>query len=117
MATDTRVEAASLRCDLGLLAGTRAWAEQHRWRLARQVALARDAFTCVDCGVTDWDAALEVHHLVPLAGVAEYDAPSCAHHPDGLLVLCVTCHQYRHLCLRSRPGTQLGFPAALLDRA
>lgn len=101
------VEATNLRCDLGLPPGTRAWAEQHRWRLARLVALARDAWTCADCGVTDWAAALEVHHLVPLAGVAQYDEAGCHHHVKGLVTLCVACHQYRHLCLRARPGTQL----------
>ena len=109
MPSTVRVEAPSLRCDLGLLPGSRAWVEQHRWRVARRVALARDGFTCGDCGTDDWHAPLEVHHLVPLAGVARYDETSCVHHVAGLLTLCVTCHQYRHLCLRARPGTQLEF--------
>lgn len=84
---------------------------EHRWPVARQIALARDQFTCQDCRVEDWDGPLEVHHLVPLASHGLYDTPGCWHHVDGLVTLCTTCHQYRHLCLRAKPGAQL--PLAL----
>lgn len=67
--------------------------KNHVWDEARAKALERDGYRCVRCGR---GRNLEVNHIVPLAftrpGVKNPYGPSCAHHLDGLEVLCHGCH-------------------------
>lgn len=58
----------------------------HVWRFAREAAL-RAQPACVTCGSME---ALEVNHIVPLAGRSRRE--SCAHHQSNLEVLCHDCH-------------------------
>ena len=95
------VEATEPRCDT---LPRDAWRTNHVWSVARQAALARDGFTCQTCSVTDWDATLHVHHVSP---VTDGYGPGCAHHLDGLIVLCPQCHADVHRWLRAPEGTQL----------
>lgn len=59
------------------------------WQQIRREALERDAFTCVDCGLTATSAELDVHHRIPRADGG----------PDelaNLVTLCDGCHGRRH---------------------
>ena len=98
------VEATSLRGESCPHVGAN-WRVQHVWGVARQAALARDGFTCQTCGVTDWDAPLVVHHVIPITGGY---GPSCEHHLEGLISLCVQCHREVHRWYRAGcPDMQL----------
>ncbi len=58
----------------------------------RRRALAKYEAKCVDCGWNKAEVVLHVHHL------------DCNHqngHIDNLLILCPTCHYYRHFCKRT----------------
>jgi hypothetical protein len=80
-----------------------AWRGNHVWSVARQVALTRAEWSCEECGATDWDVIIHVHHIVP---VESYE-PGCAHHQDNLRVLCDLHHRMTHRALRARPNSQL----------
>lgn len=57
-----------------------------RWKSKRNLILARDGFSCVNCGVP---TNLHVHHI-KYTGYA-WEAPD-----DDLLTLCATCHKKVH---------------------
>lgn len=84
----------------------RAWATEHVWGEARRAALARSGYACEECGLTDWEALLEVHHIVPVDPQVGYRT-SCAHHRDNLVVLCEVHHAAVHRALRTPVGGQL----------
>lgn len=79
--------------------------DPHAWPLARRVALAEAGYVCADCGASDWEALLEVHHVVPVA--ADGYGPGCQHHQSNLRVLCRPHHRAIHAAMRARPGEQL----------
>ena len=64
------------------------------WRRAREVALARDGYRCVDCGA-DVRGELDVHHRIPRAARG-------TDYPSNLLTLCDGCHAVRHPNLQVR---------------
>jgi hypothetical protein len=93
----------------------KAWRRNHHWDIARKAALRRDR-RCRKCGSDGGkarhrdarDRGLEVNHITPLADVddggghvrfkpgshvATKYRTSCAHHLDGLQVLCKPCHR------------------------
>ncbi|MER6102388.1 HNH endonuclease [Streptomyces sp. NPDC001832] len=53
------------------------------WHKRRARTLARDRFTCQQCGS---HKELEVDHIVPVARGGSWE-------PDNLWVLCKTCHK------------------------
>lgn len=55
-----------------------------RWKALRLIALRRDEFKCVKCGVR---GRLEVDHIKPVR-----DAPELAFALDNLQALCAPCH-------------------------
>lgn len=73
------------------------------WSLARQIALTRAEWSCEICGIPDWYAPIEVHHVTP---VEDYD-PGPQHDPDGLIVLCRDHHVEIHRAYRSSRDYQL----------
>lgn len=93
----------------------RAHADNHTWPAARQVALDRDGYRCVECGS---GLELHVHHRVPV-GDRGY-GPGCQHHVDGLVTLCRAHHLDEHAWARQvesiltwadgRPARQLVLP-------
>lgn len=87
----------------------RRWADEHVWGSAKVVALARSGYACEQCGALDYDAVLDVHHVVPVAPVIGY-RPGCQHHQSNLVVLCRLHHLAEHAALRAKPGEQLMLP-------
>lgn len=68
------------------------------WNKNRKLALARDGYQCVDCGIRDkkyWNdpegTRIEVHHSKP-RGTDEVDDHTLA----NLISLCKKCHKNRH---------------------
>ncbi|MFI0968064.1 HNH endonuclease [Streptomyces sp. NPDC021080] len=55
------------------------------WTRRRARALARDRFTCRQCGAREH---LEVDHIVPVARGGSWDL-------DNLWVLCASCHKFK----------------------
>lgn len=123
-------------CDAGLPKRCRRWCsglcretfyENHLWTFARDAALRRDGFACVECGVTSVDPAtgytrlngtrpewvrLQVHHDPPVLG--NHGRNGCHHHQDRLKTLCSqwwdgrqSCHSRAHFGVRVQGGKQL----------
>lgn len=73
--------------------------------------LDRDDHECVRCGSAD---ALEVHHILPMAGNTGLRA-STLNKPDNLATLCESCHRAAHL--ERRPtGVRRGEDLAYRDK-
>ena len=66
------------------------------WAKARDLAIRRDRYLCVDCfkrgKVTPAD---EVHHIIPVEPSNMHD-PSVTLNLDNLVSLCLECHRARH---------------------
>lgn len=60
-----------------------------QWAAIRGSVLARDKYTCQDCGVKDLSENLNAHHIKPVWNDGT-DTES------NLITLCYTCHQERH---------------------
>ena len=73
----------------------RVYADNHTWTAARQAALDRDGYRCVECGS---GLDLHVHHAVPV-GPHGY-GPGCHHHVDGLTTFCAAHHRDEHAWAR-----------------
>ena len=101
----------------------------HLWTFARDAALKRDGFACVECGVLEvkgpapggfaemregrgeW-VHLQVHHDPPVLG--NHARNGCHHHQDRLITLCSqwwdgrqSCHNRAHFGVRVQGGKQL----------
>ena len=77
---------------------TRTPEQEARWQQARQIVLARDNFSCVECGQkVEYTKDLHVHHIVP------FDAGG-PDEPYNLRTLCAGCHSLRHLNLHASLG-------------
>lgn len=64
--------------------------------------LARDKYTCVDCGL-HCPSIAQVHHVVP-----RVDAPELVFATDNGATLCPNCHALRHVSLgRGSSGRRL----------
>ena len=70
------------------------------WQIARKLALSRDNFQCVECGI---DEDLHVHHLIP-RHLGGDDIPS------NLITLCSGCHAVRH------PNLQVSLSRRFIER-
>ncbi len=73
------------------------------WRSTRQAVLARDEFTCRECGEAFPPSELDVHHLVPRKQGGTDD-------PGNLITLCDGCHAARH------PSLQVTLSRRMLER-
>lgn len=70
--------------------------DQARWQRVRRLALERDGWRCVQCGLR---GRLDVDHIVPLRrGGATYDLAN-------LQVLCRACHIEKSRGESRRPPT------------
>jgi 5-methylcytosine-specific restriction endonuclease McrA len=76
------------------------------WGHARRVALARAGYACEECGISDWEQNLDVHHIVPVDPIAGY-RPGPQHRQENLAVLCQAHHRAIHRALRTPVGQQL----------
>jgi ATP-dependent DNA helicase RecQ len=76
--------------------------EERIWQAVRQVVLARDNWTCVECGEQPPQEELDVHHLVPRAAGGRDVAGNC-------VVLCDGCHAGRH------PNLQVGLARRTIE--
>ena len=69
--------------------------KKNEWEVKRYEILARDNYTCQDCGWTheQWNRSdprhLEAHHIKPHAAGGENTT-------DNLITLCNICHDVRH---------------------
>jgi len=66
------------------------------WQSLRREVLARDDFTCQQCGDKNRQGrgsriSLEVHHIVAVC-----EDPHLALVPDNLITLCASCHRKTH---------------------
>ena len=59
----------------------------------RPTVLDRDEHECQNCGATDEEVSLNVHHIVP---VEEFDDMDEAHDLDNLILVCKGCHIRHH---------------------
>ena len=84
----------------------------HHWQVAKLAALAAAEWACVECGATDADVELNVHHSVPVARDGTGYDDGCQHHQTNLEVLCVVHHRMRHRAMRAKVNTQLALFAA-----
>lgn len=84
----------------------------HVWSVAKLAALAAAEWRCAECGASDVDAELNVHHVEPVARDGHGYDDGCQHHQSNLEVLCVLHHRMRHRALRAKPNTQLVLFAA-----
>jgi 5-methylcytosine-specific restriction endonuclease McrA len=57
-----------------------------RWQRRRLQILARDKWTCQECGATERE--LHVHHTLYVRGKMPWEVPM-----RSLVTLCVTCHR------------------------
>ncbi|MBT9137263.1 MAG: hypothetical protein DDT34_02351 [Firmicutes bacterium] len=60
------------------------------WQRTRKAVLARDLYTCRDCG----SKATSVHHLQPVAQLVAEGRNPCD--PDECVALCAACHGRQH---------------------
>lgn len=60
----------------------------HHWSLIRSAALKRDRNRCADCGTTNSERPLEVHHVTYSRRGRE--------EMEDILTLCRECHEERH---------------------
>ena len=66
------------------------------WTKARDLAIRRDCYLCVDClAHGKITPAAEVHHIVPVEPYNMND-PSITLNLDNLVSLCLECHRKRH---------------------
>ena len=72
------------------------------WRSARETALSRDGYCCVDCGA-DVRAELDVHHRIPRSAGGTDG-------PGNLVTLCDGCHAVRH------PNLQVSLSRQVIER-
>jgi 5-methylcytosine-specific restriction endonuclease McrA len=67
-----------------------------QWQIARETAIKRDRYLCVDCLRRDMvTPAEEVHHIIELTPENIND-PSISLNLDNLVSLCRECHKARH---------------------
>ncbi|RPJ53885.1 MAG: HNH endonuclease [Methanobacteriota archaeon] len=85
--------------------GTRA---VYSWPCLCAEVLAREKFTCQDCGKRypdDLDRPPEIHHVIPVAKQG-------SNRPENLMALCRECHRKIHAKARltkHRDQAELGF--------
>lgn len=85
----------------------RYWRANHWWSAARAVAIQHQK-RCCRCG---YQKELEVNHITPRNG-AGYET-SCAHHQDGLEVLC---HQHHLIVTAQQRYGRVGSVAVEAER-
>ena len=85
------------------MASNRSPAEERNWQAVRAVVLARDAFTCRECGATPDRSELDVHHVLPRNLGGQDLALNCK-------TLCDACHASRH------PQFQVGLAGRAMRR-
>lgn len=79
----------------------------HVWSAARRHALAQAGYSCEECGATELEAQIEVHHFTaPVTGRRKY-GHGCWHHQTNLEVLCKDCHDQETRIERQPEGTVL----------
>ena len=71
------------------------------WNQQRYTALNRDFFTCQNCGKSDRDQLLHVHHKIPFRQFEDYLK---ANDLQNLITLCPECHKKAESVLRIRSG-------------
>lgn len=77
----------------------RAYADNHAWTNAREVAKDRAGYRCERCTASPPSVRLDVHHRDPVDPQHGY-GPGCQHHQANLEVLCVKCHRVEHGFMR-----------------
>lgn len=99
------------------------WAN-HDWNSARRAALKRVLESGIEPYAPFWRCEgggphgghPQVHHKTPLWDAIEYSKMSCAHHQDGLSVLCKRCHTEVHKTLRRAQAQGVALPTAITRR-
>ena len=77
------------------------------WPRQRDLARARDRYTCQNCGAVEAERSHDVHHKIPFRsfrderGIIDSDA---ANRLDNLITLCQTCHKRAETAVRVRSG-------------
>ena len=69
----------------------KAFYKSKAWQCAREYALKRDCYRCVECG----RAAEEVHHIEYLRP-ENINNPAVTVSPSNLMSLCFQCHKAKH---------------------
>ena len=62
------------------------------WRNFRKQILERDNCACTNCGLSETEAILVVHHLYYIPGAKPWE-----YNTDALQTLCKACHYMIHL--------------------
>lgn len=71
------------------------------WQKQRDLARARDGYTCQNCGLRETDRQLHVHHKIPFRNFTSWEQ---ANQLDNLITLCPTCHKLAEAPVRLRSG-------------
>jgi len=61
------------------------------WRRFRKMVLERDNYTCQNCGKTNKETILQIHHIKPVK-----DYPNLFYTLNNVITLCVNCHKNIH---------------------
>ena len=72
-----------------------------QWLSIRDLAHARDQFTCQICGRVEIGTAHHVHHKIPFR---QFSEPTLANQLSNLITLCSSCHQRAEMMLRIKSG-------------
>ncbi len=71
------------------------------WNHQRLAALKRDFYSCQNCGKSDQNQPLHVHHKIPFRQFEDYNM---ANDLQNLITLCQECHKRAESVLRIRSG-------------
>jgi DEAD/DEAH box helicase domain-containing protein len=71
------------------------------WKRQKELARARDNYTCQVCGVNETDRAHDVHHITPFR---QFNSPLQANELSNLITLCPSCHRRAETAVRIRSG-------------
>ncbi|MGB9800111.1 MAG: DEAD/DEAH box helicase [Thermanaerothrix sp.] len=71
------------------------------WEQQRQLARARDHYTCQQCGARENGNAFHVHHRVPFR---RFSSPEEANRLENLITLCPRCHRRLEKAVWIRSG-------------
>lgn len=71
------------------------------WPRQRDLARARDGYTCQVCGKSENNRAHDVHHKIPFR---TFESPHQANRLENLVTLCHSCHRRVETNLRIRSG-------------
>lgn len=71
------------------------------WHIQRELARARDGYTCQVCGSSEQGRSHDVHHKTPFRTFSSYEQ---ANRLENLVTLCHPCHRRVETAVRVRSG-------------